>query len=54
MYSMWTCPYCGQNMGQSFQDSQLHGMLCLNPLCGRFDDLVDSQETLDDWDTTDF
>lgn len=50
---MWTCPYCGQSVGQPFRDSQLHGMLCLNPLCGRFDDRTETQDSWDEWDSHD-
>lgn len=50
---MWMCPYCGQNIGQPFRDTQLHGMLCLNPDCGRFDEMTDRTETLDEFDTHD-
>ncbi len=51
---MWNCPYCGFERGHVFQDSQLHGILCLNPVCGRFDDSEAGIGTLDDWDTSDF
>ncbi|WP_019119183.1 hypothetical protein [Brevibacillus massiliensis] len=51
---MWRCPYCGEAKGQPFADSQLQGMLCLNPECGRFDSAEDSQEALYEWDSSDF
>lgn len=48
---MWSCPYCGGSIGQPFEDRSLRGTLCLNPECGRFDDLIENMQ--DDWDTTD-
>ncbi len=50
---MWTCPYCGGKLGQPFEDSQLRGMLCLSPDCGRFDASEDGDERLDEWDVAD-
>ncbi|GIO00662.1 hypothetical protein ABE137_08590 [Brevibacillus laterosporus] len=51
---MWECPYCGFANGHVFLDNQLHGILCLNPDCGRFDSSDTSVEMLSDWDTSDF
>lgn len=48
---MWSCPYCGGSAGQPFEDRSLRGTLCLNPECGRFDDVAENIQ--DDWDTTD-
>jgi|GEM_PF-637998 len=51
----WTCPHCGGTLGQPFADSQLRGMLCLAPDCGRFDAQVAMKETDEDgWDASDF
>lgn len=36
---MWSCPFCGNHNGIRFQDSNLKGMLCMHPDCGRFDEL---------------
>lgn len=40
---MWTCPYCGCASGMYYHDSQLQGMLCLHPECGRFDEWDEEQ-----------
>ncbi|NGQ94076.1 hypothetical protein G3578_02670 [Brevibacillus sp. SYP-B805] len=50
---MWKCPFCGGSLGQPFQDSQLHGMLCLSPDCGRFDVHDAKEERFADWRETD-
>ncbi|MEW9667698.1 hypothetical protein [Ammoniphilus sp. 3BR4] len=36
---MWSCPYCGNHSGVRFKDSNLQGMLCMHPDCGRFNEL---------------
>lgn len=40
---MWSCPYCGNYQGLLFGDSNLKGMLCLHPDCGRFDEMDESK-----------
>lgn len=40
---MWSCPYCGNYQGLPFGDSNLKGMLCLHPDCGRFDEMDESK-----------
>jgi hypothetical protein len=51
---MWTCPYCGGTLGQRFDDDQLHGVLCLQPDCGRFAVQDPSHEDGNLWDDSDF
>lgn len=36
---MWKCEYCGGNKGMYYKDKQLEGMLCLEPDCGRFNNI---------------
>lgn len=36
VFSVWICPFCGNKDGMPYEDSQLTGILCLNPECGRF------------------
>jgi hypothetical protein len=36
---MWSCPYCGNHSGVAFKDMNLQGMLCMQPDCGRFDQM---------------
>lgn len=38
---MWSCPHCGNSGGVKFKDSNLKGMLCMHPDCGRFDELTE-------------
>lgn len=47
---MWTCSYCGKDQGMYYKDQQLEGMLCLEPDCGRFNNVVNNKEELSDSD----
>jgi hypothetical protein len=44
---MWSCSYCGNHTGMPYEDSQLKGMLCLHPDCGRFNPYDDDSVELD-------
>lgn len=44
MFLLWTCQYCGSEYGMYYKDQQLEGMLCLDPNCGRFNDLNEKEK----------
>ncbi|WP_172890890.1 hypothetical protein [Aneurinibacillus soli] len=39
----WKCPYCGSQYGMPYQDSNLVGMLCLEPNCGRMHAMTEEE-----------
>lgn len=53
---MWTCPYCGNQHGMIFEDSQMTGVLCLHPDCGRMDqqDYQEIRSNPELWAESDF